>query len=77
MCLFLFRKLFCDFVKRKSSLSDFVCTMDIFTEKSLPAVCGGLGVIEYETNVETCDVGTVENNKWRMRHFVENNSSSE
>ena len=33
-------------------------------------VCGGLGVIEYETNVESCVVGTVENNKWRMRHSV-------
>ena len=51
--------------------------MDISTEETLPAVCGGLGVIEYETNVESCDVGTVENKKWRMCHFVENNSSSE
>ena len=30
---------------------DFVWTMDISTEESLPAVCVGLGVIEYETNI--------------------------
>ena len=38
--------------------------MDI---NSLPVVCGGL---EYETNVESCVVGTVENDKWRMRHYT-------
>ena len=64
----MFRKLFCNFVKRKLGLSDFVWTMDISTEESLPAVCRGLGVIEYETNVESCDVGTVDKNKWRMKH---------
>ena len=41
------------------------------------AVSVGLGVGEYETNVESCDVGTVDKNKWRMKHSVENNSSSE
>ena len=37
--------------------------MDIFTEKNLPAVGGEL---EFETIVENCVVGTVENNKWRI-----------
>ena len=41
--------------------------MDI---NSLPVVCGGLEVIEYETIVESCVVGTVENDKWRIRHYT-------
>ena len=51
--------------------------MDIFTENSLPAICGGLGVIEDETNVESCGGDTADKNKWRMKHSVKNNSSSE
>ena len=43
--------------------------MDIVIEKSLPAVCRGLGVIEYKTNVESCGGGTVDKNKWRMRNL--------
>ena len=37
--------------------------MDIFTENNLPAVGGEL---EFETIVESCVVGTVENDKWRI-----------
>ena len=42
----------------------------------MAAVCRGLGVIECKINVESCDVGTADNNKWRMKPSVKNNSSS-
>ena len=51
--------------------------MKVSTLKSLPAVCRGLGVIECKINVESCGGGTVDKNKCRMKHSVENNSSSQ
>ena len=50
-------------LEKKLSHSCCAWTMDIYTENSLPVVCGGLEVIEYESIVESCVVGTVENNK--------------